>query len=66
MQNRLLLSIFRPVSTAGRPLQGTLPVLITWNIFTALPMFTDVVALMEYLAETLAITVSGRLCALVD
>src|SRR4026209_1582738 len=49
-----------------RPLQGTLPVLSTWNIFTALPMFTDVVALMEYLAETLAITISGRLCALVD
>ena len=38
----------------GRPLQGTLPVLITWKVFTALPIFTAVVALMEYLAETLA------------
>src|SRR6266496_5935303 len=45
----------------SRPLQGTLPVFTTWNICTALPTLTAVVAFMEYLARTCATTTSGRL-----
>src|SRR5713101_5490729 len=52
----------RPSGEQGcRPLHGTLPVLTTWNVFTALPMFAAVVALIEYLAKTFATTISGRL-----
>src|SRR4051794_35476304 len=45
----------------SRPSQGTLPLFTTWNVFTALPTLTVVVALMEYLANTFATTASGRL-----
>ena len=57
-----IVAFHRPSGEQGCwPLQGRLPVFITWNVFTALPMFTAVVALIEYLAETFATSISGRL-----